>query len=172
MYTGCRIFSCTSVGSTFLPICHLSSRFCQIPISPGRIWQTVEHSQIQVQVKPKLSPRRRWDTLEFLAAFLQYLLVACQTVLSLTHSYISMVLYICVIPVRTSRPQNLPRTSSWSTGTRPPCTRSCSPRTRCHSCSETRLPEFRFLGCSTDMHENMWARLRDSRPGARVIHAT
>ena len=24
----------------------------------------------------------------------------------------------------------------------------------------------------TDMHENMWARLRDSRPGACLIHAT
>ena len=26
--------------------------------------------------------------------------------------------------------------------------------------------------CNTDMQENMWARLRDSRPGACLIHAT
>ena len=25
--------------------------------------------------------------------------------------------------------------------------------------------------CDTDMQENMWARLRDSRPGTHVIHA-
>ena len=48
-YTGCRIRLFTWVGLTLISLFHhlpqLYSRFCQIPIRPGRIGQTVEHSK-------------------------------------------------------------------------------------------------------------------------------
>ena len=47
--TGCPICSWTWVGLTLILVLHqlaqLPTRFCHIPISPGRIGQTVEHSK-------------------------------------------------------------------------------------------------------------------------------
>ena len=51
---------------------------------------------------------------------------------------------------------------------------SCSPRSHDSQLYDYDLGECvpNTRGASTYMRENTWARLRDSRPGMRAIHAT